>query len=219
MAIDNDTSYELTGAQVKDLAQKIRNKADNNTFVGASSSVAGSKGLVPAPAIGDDTKFLKGDGTWATAGGGSSNTVTYIATDLLQMRYTAAMQDAQTKGIGNILNNLMFPNQGFVFLTEDGTEIVPANEICEKFGQGYSIKLKCMFQQFGGLNVPPSGEKYNGTVIAADPFSSTTFPTVLSFMHDNAASLYRSQGGTFVAAASSSAIGTDSKTYAVFRTQ
>ena len=28
MAIDNDTSYELTGAQIKDLAQKIRNKAD-----------------------------------------------------------------------------------------------------------------------------------------------------------------------------------------------
>lgn len=67
MAIDNDTSYELTGAQVKDLAQKIRNKADNNVFVGASSSVAGSKGLVPAPAVGDDSKVLRGDGTWGSA--------------------------------------------------------------------------------------------------------------------------------------------------------
>ena len=65
MAIDNDTSYELTGAQVKDLAQKIRHKADNNVFVGASSSVAGSKGIVPAPAIGDNIKFLKGDGDWS----------------------------------------------------------------------------------------------------------------------------------------------------------
>lgn len=64
MAIDNDTSYELTGAQIKDLAQKIRNKADDNTFVGAGTSVAGSRGLVPAPAAGDNTKFLKGDGTW-----------------------------------------------------------------------------------------------------------------------------------------------------------
>lgn len=64
MAIDNDTSYELTGAQIKDLAQKIRNKADDNTFVGASSLISGSKGLVPAPQVGDDTKFLKGDGTW-----------------------------------------------------------------------------------------------------------------------------------------------------------
>lgn len=64
MAIDNDTSYELTGAQIKDLAQKIRNKADDNTFVGAASSTAGSKGLVPAPVAGDQDKVLKGDGTW-----------------------------------------------------------------------------------------------------------------------------------------------------------
>lgn len=35
-------------------------------FVGASSSVAGSAGLVPAPAAGDDTKFLSGDGIWKT---------------------------------------------------------------------------------------------------------------------------------------------------------
>ena len=214
MAIDNDTSYELTGAQVKDLAQKIRNKADNNVFVGASSSVAGSKGLVPAPAIGDDAKFLKGDGTWAAAGGGSNNTATYIATDMLQMRYTAALQDAQMKGVGNILNNLMFPNQGFVFLKEDGSEIAPADEICEKFGQGYDVKLKCMFQQYGGINVPPFGEKYNGSITAADPYSSTNFPMVMSFMHDNATNV--GSGGTFVVKTQQSAQGSDSKRYATF---
>ena len=32
---------------------------------GATSSAAGLKGLVPAPAAGDQGKFLKGDGTWA----------------------------------------------------------------------------------------------------------------------------------------------------------
>ena len=36
-------------------------------FTGATSSTAGAHGLVPAPAIGDDTKFLKGDGTWASS--------------------------------------------------------------------------------------------------------------------------------------------------------
>jgi hypothetical protein len=36
-----------------------------NAFVGDSGS-GGTKGLVPAPAIGDSTKYLKGDGTWAT---------------------------------------------------------------------------------------------------------------------------------------------------------
>ena len=35
-------------------------------FTGATSSAAGTAGLVIQPAAGDQTKFLKGDGTWAT---------------------------------------------------------------------------------------------------------------------------------------------------------
>lgn len=66
MAIDDNTSYELTGAQVKDLANKIKAKAADNIFVGATSAIPGSKGLVPAPQAGDDTKFLSGDGLWKT---------------------------------------------------------------------------------------------------------------------------------------------------------
>lgn len=74
MAIDDNTSYELTGAQVKDLANKIKAKAADNLFVGATSAIPGSKGLVPQPQAGDDTKFLSGDGTWKTVGGGSTYT-------------------------------------------------------------------------------------------------------------------------------------------------
>lgn len=66
MAVDDNTSYELTGAQVKDLAAKIKSKAADNAFTGATSAVAGVKGIVPEPQAGDDTKYLKGDGTWAT---------------------------------------------------------------------------------------------------------------------------------------------------------
>ena len=69
MAIDDNTSYELTGAQVKDLANKIRSKAADNIFVGATSAIPGSKGLVPQPQAGDNTKFLSGDGTWKTPEG------------------------------------------------------------------------------------------------------------------------------------------------------
>lgn len=36
-----------------------------NDFTGATSAVAGSNGLVPAPSAGDNSKFLRGDGTWA----------------------------------------------------------------------------------------------------------------------------------------------------------
>ena len=35
-------------------------------MTGATASTAGTHGLVPAPAAGDDTKFLRGDGTWAS---------------------------------------------------------------------------------------------------------------------------------------------------------
>ena len=74
MAIDDNTSYELTGAQVKDLANKIKGKAADNTFVGSTPAAPGSKGLVPEPQAGDNTKFLSGDGTWKDVPAGSSYT-------------------------------------------------------------------------------------------------------------------------------------------------
>lgn len=42
-----------------------------SAMTGAGASTAGTSGLVPAPASGDNAKFLRGDGTWAEAGGGS----------------------------------------------------------------------------------------------------------------------------------------------------
>ena len=36
----------------------------NEDFTGASSSAAGEKGMVPAPAAGNQNKYLRGDGTW-----------------------------------------------------------------------------------------------------------------------------------------------------------
>ena len=40
--------------------------ATKDTVVGATSQAAGEAGLVPAPAIADKDKYLKGDGTWST---------------------------------------------------------------------------------------------------------------------------------------------------------
>ena len=49
----------------------------NADMTGAGASTAGEKGMVPAPAAGDNTKFLRGDGTWASAGGAASVTVNH----------------------------------------------------------------------------------------------------------------------------------------------
>lgn len=108
MAIDDNTSYELTGAQVKDLANKIKAKAADNIFVGATSAAPGSKGIVPAPQAGDDTKFLKGDGTWATVSGGG---VTVVQTTG-QSTTDVMSQKAVTDEIGNIATILQTLNSG-----------------------------------------------------------------------------------------------------------
>lgn len=39
-------------------------------MVGATADAAGSSGLVPAPAAGQQEMFLRADGTWAAASGG-----------------------------------------------------------------------------------------------------------------------------------------------------
>lgn len=46
------------------------NKADKTAFTGTDGTTAGTAGLVPAPAAGDESKVLKGDGTWAVPEGG-----------------------------------------------------------------------------------------------------------------------------------------------------
>lgn len=49
---------------------------------GATSSTAGTHGLVPAPAAGDEGKFLKGDGTWGTVSAGSASLAGLTDVDL-----------------------------------------------------------------------------------------------------------------------------------------
>jgi len=48
-----------------------------SNFVGTDGVVAGAAGLVPAPAVADDNKYLKSDGTWATVQGGGSTVTTF----------------------------------------------------------------------------------------------------------------------------------------------
>jgi hypothetical protein len=64
-------------AGADDLVTALGKKADStdlpSDFTGATSSTAGAHGLVPAPAAGDEAKFLQGDGTWAAPAGGVSS--------------------------------------------------------------------------------------------------------------------------------------------------
>lgn len=66
-----------------------------NNFTGTDGTDAGTAGLVPAPAATDADKFLKSDGTWASAGGGSGPTVVQTIgaseTDVMSQKATSDM--------------------------------------------------------------------------------------------------------------------------------
>lgn len=62
-----------------DLQTALNGKADNVDYVGATSSTAGTHGLVPSAATGERTKFLRGDGLWGSPiTSGSSDTSSKI---------------------------------------------------------------------------------------------------------------------------------------------
>lgn len=74
---NDDLTTTLSGYQEKLIAgSNIQIAADGktisatdttySTMTGATSQDAGTSGLVPAPAAGDDTKYLSGDGLWKT---------------------------------------------------------------------------------------------------------------------------------------------------------
>lgn len=58
IVLPDGTTYDIKDAVARE-----------KTFRGASSSAAGEKGLVPAPAPGQQELYLRGDGTWAVAAG------------------------------------------------------------------------------------------------------------------------------------------------------
>lgn len=102
----DDLATVATSGSYNDLS----NKPTIPTIVdmtGATSSTAGAHGYVPAPAAGDDTKFLRGDGTWATggttysAGTGidiTSNVISADTTVLATQTDLAGKQDTLTAG-------------------------------------------------------------------------------------------------------------------------
>lgn len=104
MAIDDNTSYELTGAQVKDLASKINAKADSSSLatVATSGSYNDLIDKPTIPTVNDGTLTIQHNGTTKgtfTANQSSASTVNietiyaddYISTSPIPTTVTTAM--------------------------------------------------------------------------------------------------------------------------------
>lgn len=91
-----DTTY-TAGTNVSISSGNVISATDTtySDFTGTDGTAAGTAGLVPAPATTDAGKFLKADGTWDTAGGGSSPTVVQTTgtstTDVMSQNATTSM--------------------------------------------------------------------------------------------------------------------------------
>lgn len=74
------TTLTLKDQAGEDLATATTQDTTYSNFVGTDGNTDGTSGLVPAPATTDAGKFLKADGTWDTAGGGSSSSFKELTT-------------------------------------------------------------------------------------------------------------------------------------------
>lgn len=82
MAIDDNTSYELTGYQVKDLANKVRAKADSSSLASVATSGLYSDltGTPTIPTVNNGTLTIKQNGT--TIDTFTANQSTNVTVDL-----------------------------------------------------------------------------------------------------------------------------------------
>lgn len=76
---------------------------------GASSSQAGAAGLVPAPKIGEQNKFLRGDGTWAEAGltEEEKSTLADSASKLGSLIGDSAKEDGSIPSVAEIASDVL----------------------------------------------------------------------------------------------------------------
>lgn len=70
-------------------------------MTGAGAGTVGAHGLVPAPAAGDNEKFLRGDGTWQTVSGGGGTTYTATSPIEITSNDISISYDSSTLDVAN----------------------------------------------------------------------------------------------------------------------
>ena len=144
--------------------------SDTNTtysaFKGATASAAGGSGLVPAPAAGQNTRYLRGDGTWQTP----PNTTYGVATDETNGLMSAA-DKAKLDGIASGANNYAHPtftarNAGLYKITVNN--------------QGHVTAATAVVKgDITALGIPSTNTTYNNATTSTDGLMSSEDKTKL----------------------------------------
>lgn len=130
-----------------------------SVFEAATSSVAGSTGLVPAPAAGKQTSFLRGDGTWVIPSQPTVNNPTITI-----------KQDGATKGTFTLNQS----GDATIELTDANTTYAQATSTVlglvkigyAENGRNYPIKLDSLGKMF--VNVPWTDTTYSVATVSKD---------------------------------------------------
>lgn len=96
-------------------------------MVGATSGAAGTQGAVPQPLAGQQTLFLRGDGTWAAAGGGGGGSLEWVEST-----------NAPTPSVDN-------NNQVYAFQSGLGQSLYALIKVPSGYTTGNQIQLKLDF--------------------------------------------------------------------------
>lgn len=93
-----------------------------SAFKAATASAAGGTGLVPAPAAGKQTSFLRGDGTWAVPTNTTYGLATASANGLMSAADKAKMDKLKDE---SVIRNVTIATSAFVANTDDNAAQYP----------------------------------------------------------------------------------------------
>lgn len=108
------SSHTHTISAITGLQSALDGKAANTDMKGATADAAGTHGLVPAPAAGNQGKYLRGDGTWQTPTNTTYNAATTTTAGLM-----SAADKSKLDGIAQNANNYVHP-------TTSGNKHIPS---------------------------------------------------------------------------------------------
>ena len=154
-----DPSAEGTAAAFIDSITQNANgeitatKKTVRTMTGATSSVAGATGLVPAPGTGDVGKFLKGDGSWGTPSNTTYSEATSSAYGLVKIGYTASGKNYPVQlSSGKMYVNVPWTDNNTTYGAASSSALGLIKIGYTQSGKNYPVQLDSSNKAF--VNVP-----------------------------------------------------------------